>query len=323
MGNTSLLLCACLAACTGRTAIFREDFSSDPAARGWDVFGGTNLFHWNATNGNLETTWDSAQANSYYLRRLDTVLTKADDFSLAFDLQLSDLAVGVNPDKPSTFELALGFLNFADATNSNFERGTGIDAAHGPRNLLEFDYFPDSGFGATISPTMVSSNNAFAAGFDFPLELTLGDTFHVALTYSASNLTLSTSMTRNGQPFGPVKNVTLGAAFTDFRLDTLAIASYSDAGADGSLLAQGLLDNLEVTLPDPPIAALTGLWFGNDWHVEFAGRARWLYALERTQDFRSWTSVSLLTPAWDGPAILSDTNPAGGQAFYRVRAERP
>ena len=43
-----------------------EDFSTDPQAKGWQVFGDTNLFAWNSTNRNLEVTWDSTQPNSYF-----------------------------------------------------------------------------------------------------------------------------------------------------------------------------------------------------------------------------------------------------------------
>ena len=318
-----ILLCGWFAAPAGEAATWEEDFASDPAPRGWSLFGQANLFRWNGTNQNLEATWDSSLTNHYFYRRLDTVLTKNDDFRLAFDLQLGDIAVGVNPDKPSTFELAVGFLNFSDAVKTNFERGTGVNAMDGPRNLVEFDYFPDSGFGATISPTLVSSNNQFAAGFDFPFELTPGDWFHVAMSYTASNRTLSTAMTRNGQPFGPVHDVKLGDSFTDFRLDAVAINSYSDAGADGSIFARGKVDNLVLTLPDPLILGLTGRLTNNTWQVQFAGRPGWLYTLERTQDFRLWSDVSTETPGEEGEHFLSDTNASGVEAFYRVRAERP
>src|SRR5213082_3198570 len=166
----SLFLLSCwTAASVGEATTLREDFASAPAANGWRVFGDTNLFHWNPVNENLEVTWDSSQTNSYFHRPLGTVLTKSDDFGLAFDLRPSEIAVGVNPNKRSTFELAVGFLNFIDAASTNFERGIGVNSSYGPRNLAEFDYFPDSGLGATISPTMISSNNQFAAGFDFPL----------------------------------------------------------------------------------------------------------------------------------------------------------
>lgn len=316
-------MCLCLAAPIVRAASFREDFSADPAGRDWAVLGQADLFRWDATNQDLAVTWDSSRANSYFHRSLGTVLTRQDDFSLAFDLRLDDVAVGEDPLKPATFEIAVGLVNFAEAAAAGLQRGTGIDPAHGPRDLVEFDYFPDSGFGATISPTLVSSNNQFAVGFNFPLELVPGDLFRVEMTYTASNLTLATLMTRNGQAFGPIRDVRIGAAFTDFRLDTLAVASYSDAGADGSLRANGRVDNLEVTAPDPPIGGVTGGWQDGAWEVRFTGSAGWLYALERATDLQSWTNVSSLTAAGDGPAALSDTNAPAGSAFYRVRAGRP
>ena len=217
MRNHHLLLLWCgVGISIGEAASLQEDFASDPAARGWNVFGQTNLFQWNRTNQSLQATWDSSQRNSFFYRRLGTVLTKSDDFSLVFDLRLRDIVVGVDADKSSTFELAVGFLNLAGATSANFERGVGIDAASGPRNLAEFDYFPDSGFGATISPTIVSSNNQFAVGFNFPLELKPGNWFHVTMTYTGDNRTLATVMRRDGQPFGPIQEVKLDAGFTDF-----------------------------------------------------------------------------------------------------------
>src|SRR4029077_5236275 len=172
---------------------------------------------------NLEVTWDSARPNSFFYRPLGTVLTKNDDFSFAFDLAFEDIQIGVNPGRPFTFQAAVGFLNLAQATSTNFARGTGINPANGPRNVIEFDYFPDSGFGATISPTIISSNNQFATTFNFPLELTTNDRFRVVLRYTATNQTLATDISRNGQPFNSIKEVMLDGGFTDFRVDTIAV----------------------------------------------------------------------------------------------------
>jgi len=170
---------------------------------------------------------------------------------------------------------------------------------------------------------MVSSNNQFATGFNFPLELTRGDLFHVAMTYTASNQTLATVMARQGAPFGPIKDVQLGAGFADFRVDAFAITSYSDAGADGSLLAQGVVDNIVVTVPEPPISSLSGAFMNQVWQVEFVGRTGWVYTLERTADFRSWNAVSGVTSMDGGRSLLTDANAIAGEAYYRVRAERP
>src|SRR5579859_609321 len=278
-----LILWGLVAALACGAATLTEDFSSDPLPNGWKIFGDTNLFQWDATNQDLAVTWDSSQTNSYFYHSLRTIVAKSDDFSLAFDLQLSDIAVGVNSNKPDTFELAVGFINLVSATNTNLERGIGINAAHGARNVCEFDYFPDSGFGATISPTLISSNNQFATTFAHPFTLDPGALFHVAMTYSAGNQTLQTSVTRNGQPFATT-NVVLGSSFSDFRLDQVAVCSYSDAGADGSLLAHGTVDNFVATLPPPPVQNLTGSFTNGAWQTQFFSRSNWLYGLQRSPD---------------------------------------
>ncbi len=240
-----------LTAITAAAGTFTESFDSDPAGRGWRTFGDTSLFGWNPTAQNLQVTWNSSRPNSYFYRPLGVTVTRTNDFSFTFDLRLNDLALGVTPGKTETFQIAAGFLNFAAATNVNFIRGTGTDSPH----IVEWDYFPDSGFGATISPSVVSSNGNFYTSFSFPLELTPGDLFRVTLAYSAATQTLRTTMTQNGQPFGPINDVVLDGNFSDFRADTVAITSYSDAGQPaqfaGSVLAHATVDNLVVVVPDP------------------------------------------------------------------------
>ena len=130
------LLLFTAAASPGGAAGFQEDFASEPAARGWRVFGEASLFRWSSSNQALDVTWDSSRPNSYFHRPLGTILGKNDDFSLAFDLRLSDIAVAVNSNKTATFELAIGLLNLASATSTNFLRGTGINPASGPRNKI-------------------------------------------------------------------------------------------------------------------------------------------------------------------------------------------
>jgi hypothetical protein len=215
-------------------------------------------------------------------------------------------------------------LNFGEASSTNFLRGTGTDSP----NLVEFDYFRDAGFGATIWPTFISSNSVFnynGGTEDYTLlALTTGDLFHVGLAYTASNSTMTTTMTRNGVAFGPIIPVPLSTNFTDFRVDTLAICSYSDTGDNyDSLLAHGTVDNLSITTPPPPLAGVTG-GFASDhtWQVQFTGRTNWLYTLERSMDFLKWTTASSTVEG--GPnQVLRDTLPGAVGAFYRVRAQRP
>ncbi len=312
-------------------ATFQENFSSDPAARGWQAIGDGTLFQWNSTNGNVEATWDSSHSNSYFCYPLGTVLAKDDDFSFAFDLQLRDFAAGVNPLKPNPFELSVGLLNLSDATKTNFARGTGDDSP----NLVEFSFFPDPGgdwiWGPSLTSTIADANatnyNHWYGGGFAGLALTSNDVYHIELVYTASNQTLHTSMTCNGAPFGPMPDAVAGSDFTDFRVDHIAICSYSDALQDpyyaGSILAHGTVDNFTVTLPPAPVSNVSGRFSDGAWQVEFESRTNWLYTLESTKDLRSWTDVSATTAGTGGTLVLSDTNALAPNAFYRIRANRP
>lgn len=319
---------ACCFAGSAPADTFTEDFSSHPAAHGWRLAGDASLFQWNSTNQNLEVTWDSSRTNSYFHRPLGTVLTRSDDFTIDFDLQLRDIAIGTTPGKPYAMQIAVGFVNLAGATNDGYFRATGYDSP----NVAEFNYFPDSGFGASVSPTFVSSNNQFAAAFFSSFTLTTNDLFHITMNYTASNLTLVTLMTSNGLPFGPIEDVILGGPpyfipFSDFRVDALSISSYTDAGQDplyaGSIKAHGTVDNFAVTIPSPPVKNLTGGFSNQTWQVQFTSRTNWSYTLERTGDFVSWTTVSSGVAGHGGALSLSETNASPGPAnFYRVNAQR-
>ena len=311
-----------VAASVGVAATIQEDFSGNPQSDGWNIFGDTNLFQWDSTYQNLDVTWSSTNQNSYFYHSLGTIVAKSDNFGISFDLQLSNIVVGVDPVKPATFEVAVGFINLVSATSTNLERGVGINAVHGARNLCEFDYFPDSGYGATISPTLISSNNQYASVFAHPYTLDPGALFHVTMTYTASNQTLQIYVTRNGIAFEST-NTVLGTSFSDFRLDQIAISSYSDAGADGSLLASGTVDNIIVTVPPPPMQNFTGSFTNGFWQAQCLSQSNWLYTLQRSTDFQSWTNVSSTTPGNATNLFLPDIHPPGAAAFYRISVQRP
>jgi hypothetical protein len=315
------------AALPSRAAAIVENFDMDPVSREWRTFGDASLFHWNATNQNLELAWDSSRTNSLFYRALRTVLSKADDFSFGFDLRLRDIAIGVNTNKPYTFEIAIGLCRFSSITNANFFRGAGTSPAFGPRNLVEFNYFPDSGFGATVASTVVSSNNTIRFSEKHPLELTVNDLFRVEIAYTASNQLLRTSMTRNGTAFGPVPNLSL-TSLPDFRVDTFAVISYSDAMQSppqyaGSILAHGTVDNVHWTVPDPPLAGFRGTLAGNVFRAQIDSKSNWLYRLEVTSNVIDWRHTTEQRAIADGVMILEDTGMPPTGAFYRVLADRP
>jgi hypothetical protein len=300
-----------------RATVITEDFSTDPMQNGWQIFGDTNLFQWDPANQNLAVTWDSTNQNSYFYHSLCTVLTRDDDFNIMFDLQLNDAtASGYG------FELAIGFLNLSEATSTNFNRSTGGDSP----DLVEFDYFPDVGYGPTVWPLLVDTNSLFNwnVASDYAIYApTPGDWYHIVMTYTACNQTMVTTMTNFEQTSGITIIDPLDGSFTDFRVDTISINSYQDDGFGDSIFAQGILDNLVVTVPPPPIQDFAGNFTNNFPQVQFISQTNWLYTLQRTADFQSWTNVSPAIPGNATNLFLQDTNAPEDKAFYRVCAERP
>jgi hypothetical protein len=307
-------------------ALLHEDFSNDPAASGWRIWGDTNLFTWNAAQGALNVTWDSSRSNSFFYKRLGTVLARDDDFSFQLDLRLQDIATTT---KSGPFEIAVGLINLADATRTGYWRGSGVNAEHGPRNVFELDYFPAGyypGFGdvaPSISPTVVSMDNGFASGFSLT-ELTNGQLYHLEMAYSASNGVIHTTISAEGGFSLTLDDVVLGSAFTDFRIDSLALCSYSDTGDDfDSVLAHGTVDNLLVTLPPPPVQQFTGSLSNGIWVAQFLTRTNWVYTVERASDLQTWIPASAPLDGTGTILTFQDPNPPSPAAFYRVTAQRP
>jgi len=312
-----------------RAVVLQEDFSADPQQHGWQALGEASLFKWDATGGKLNVTWDSRQTNSFFCRPLGTVLSQDDNFSLAFDLRLNDLTPGIDPTKAnSPFQIAVGLIRETDAVAPGFLRGSGSASP----NIVEFDFFPDPGGAWQWGPSLTASVcdrtgfNWSSGGFA-PTGLTTNDVFRVEMTYEAASRTLATSLLRNGTPFLTMPPAVLGTNFTELRVDTLAVCSYSDAGQwpgyEGSILAHGTVDNFALTLPAPPVERIIcgpGNALGQ---VLFASRANWAYTLERTTDFTAWAAASASVAGDGGNLTLQDTNPPTTSAFYRVQAQRP
>ncbi len=313
---------------------FADPFDTDPFAREWQVTGDASLFRWNADQTALEVTWDSSRPNSFCHRSLGRVLTREDTFALTFTLRLTDLRVGVNPDKPVEFPIAIGLIQQSMTTDANVYRGTGVNETNGVRNLVEWDFYGDSGFGDTWSTTLVSSSNVFAYSFAFPLPLSTGTVYQVTLAYSASNQVLRTSALRNGEPLGPFDPVRLAdqPEFA-FAVDAFSVTSYSDAVQagpaefNGSVLAHAYLDDVTLTVStsSPPPASDLAFERGGEGErgVSFVAQANWLHQLERSLDLIRWQAASPAVSGDGGRISLRDTNslPADA-AFYRVRSER-
>jgi hypothetical protein len=112
-------------------------------------------------------------------------------------------------------------------------------------------------------------------------------------------------------------------ATDDYNVDVFSITSYaSGADAYDSILAHGVVANLQVNLP-PPAQNLTGAFSNGVWRVQFTDRTNWLYTLDRTVDFVAWNDASAPAAGNGTTLVLQDANAPAEPAFYRIRASRP
>jgi hypothetical protein len=324
-----------------RAVTIVEDFATNPLQDGWQVFGTTNLFQWDSTNHWLAVTWDSSQPNSYFYLPLGGYLTRYDDFSIAFDLRLQDIASNVAPGKTGPVQLGIGFQRYMVATNAGFLRPFGMYGM--VSDIAEFGYYPYGfyyGDGGQIYdspphtvPSFVSSQGAYSPNElnpDYVLELPTNQLMHVTMTYNGDTQTAAITVTTNGVPVGSLPNLVLNTtnnnnftASDDYSVDMFSIASYTSIGDDyDSLLAHGVVANLHIDLP-PPAQNLTGAFSNGVWQVQFSDRTNWGYTLARTIGFGAWSDASDPAAGNGTTLVLQDTNAPAGHAYYRVRANRP
>jgi hypothetical protein len=319
-------------------ATITENFSTDPLAHGWKVFGDTNSFVWNSASNNLAVTWDSRRTNSYFYHPLGTILTRDDDFSIAFDLNLSDIASGIEPFKTGPLQIALGFVKFSVVSDSNFGRGIYGNAP----NIAEFDYYPEGfyDFGiiypsdAAAVPSFISGVDSFSycPGYVAPFDVILptNQTVRVTMTYTASNQTAILTFTNNGIALVSLPSLVLSPANgfktnDNFYADTFSISSYSSFGDDfDSVLAHGTVSNLVVTVPPPPVQNLAVNFSGSQWQVQFTGQDKWHYVLQQSTNLTTWAEINSLDSTNANVTMtMTDTNTPADKSFYRVRADRP
>jgi hypothetical protein len=306
----------CFAVSAAHATLVHEKFAADPALDGWQVFGSTNLFQWNSTNQMLDVTWDSSQTNSYFYHPLGAALTKADSFCVLFDLQMSDAVVTQDGN-----QVAVGLFHFSDATQPDFNR------ANSPLpNLFEFDYFPAFNYDGYASPDTVDATlkdaQAGYAGLYWlsdPLTLNPGTTYRVVLIHRAGETVLSGTIYVNGQILSTLPKINDYGPIGDFQLDTLSVSSFTDDGWGDALLAHGSVGNLACASP-LPIGAVNAPAAGQ---VQFASDTNWLYTLEQSADFQTWTAAASATPGNGTNLLLRATNLPADCLYYRVRADLP
>ncbi len=291
-----------------------ENFSVNPLDNGWAAHGDASLFEWDAEGRALAVTWDSEKPNSNFYRPLGLMLTEADTFAFAFDIALREVKAGHLDGQPYTFEVALGLINSKSAKADGFSRGTGSDSP----NLVEWDYFPDTGLGATISPTIASAKSQFAAGFMFPAALSAGKQYSVRMEYDPHERALKTFMLENGKVWKGIKPVKLQDDFSGFAVDAFSISSYTAKGSKSSLLAKGTVDNLAISVARSQPRIVDARLVDGQWRARTFGFAAAGYLLERSADLHEWHAVRNGVRE-DGLYLrLTDESPSLGDGFYRL-----
>jgi hypothetical protein len=304
-----------------RAATITEDFTRDPFQDGWRVFGDTNLFQWDSTNHVLDVTWDSSRPNSYFYHPLGMSMGRSNDFSMAFDLFLTDYAVGFPPNYYQ-FELAAGFLNYGEAAGPGFLRGS-FDTYP---DLVEFDYFPadDLGDSDYLLTTFFDSEYDYgdiessAATTPLPTNVVI----RVSMNYTANNQTSVLTLTTNGVALFAPLPVTLANPpdFDNFRVDTFAVESYNGADSGGSILAHGAIGNVLLVVP-PPLNIVQVTLDDGVAGVQIASQTGWNYVLQSSADLQTWRPVGPGVVGTGGLLMLRDPNPIQQQQFYQVNAQ--
>lgn len=315
----------------GGNADFSESFDASPHQNGWAIHGQSDLFNWDEANERLRVQWDSSQPNSYFYFPLSRVLSIDRDFSIGFDLMLDSIQIGTSEGKASTFPIAIGVADLAQAMREEYFRGSGIDAIHGARGVVEWNYFADSGFGATISSGLISQDNQWAYQNSFPITLDTGTTYHIDMNYSAEEGILRTIMHANDEAFFPIEEARLDALFgnpiqrdfTSLSANAFVISSYNDGGQSppefaGSLKASGYVDNIRVSSPLKKMRIDSIRLHEDKILLSFRGEAASRYWLEQSNDLVQWISMATLLPDEDGTNVF--TIPAC-QGFFRINKE--
>ncbi|MSU32225.1 MAG: hypothetical protein EXS25_06140 [Pedosphaera sp.] len=292
------------------------------ANSGWQIFGETQLFQWMPDIRIVQVTWDSSRSNSFLAYPLPHALTSADSFAFTFDLLLESHAVGLRPDRPSTFQITVGMVRIGTVTVPNYVRGS----LSGPKDTVEWAWFGDSDpISASVSPVIIPSDGRLPWGYaDSYINLEIGIHYLFVLAYSALDRTARITLQQNGTNGPALQPIVLPANFTDFQVDTFAISNYSDLGQHplygGSVLATGKISNLTLTLPSNPIESLVL----RNGEIVFQGQPGWRFTLETSSDLKAWTTVSEINPLIAGELRLSDSREAVfAVQFYRVKARRP
>ena len=291
-----------------------ETFDSDPLTKGWSVHGDKSLFEWDEDSESLRVKWDTERPNSFFYKPLGRVLTESNSFAFTFQITLDSVKAGYLEGKPYTFQVALGLLNISSAIDKNFNRGTGSDSP----NLVEWDYFPDTGFGATVSPAVASDKSEFSAGFTFPAELLIGKTYSIKLIYNSEERVLKTEMLEDGKSWANIQTVEISSDFSGFFVDTFSISNFSAKDSESSLLAIGTVDEVALVTSDT-LPKLFGVKInGSQWEAKSFLIEPEIWKVESSNDVLNWNRAILDSDSLNYFQYFNDTVTNKEFQFYRL-----
>lgn len=291
-----------------------ETFDSDPLTKGWSVHGDKSLFEWDEDSESLRVKWDTERPSSFFYKPLGRVLTESNSFAFTFQITLDSVKAGYLEGKPYTFQVALGLLNISSAIDKNFNRGTGSDSP----NLVEWDYFPDTGFGATVSPAVASDKSEFSAGFTFPAELLIGKTYSIKLIYNSEERVLKTEMLEDGKSWENIQTVEISSDFSGFFVDTFSISNFSAKDSESSLLAIGTVDEVALVTSDT-LPKLFGVKInGSQWEAKSFLIEPEIWKVESSNDVLNWNRAILDSDSLNYFQYFNDTVTNKEFQFYRL-----
>ena len=246
-----LVLLAAAAVPAGADVAWTEDFSTDPAARGWAYSGKTpDLAGWDGA-GALDVTWDASADTSFYRRDLGITLDGDQDFAFSCSIKLD--ACSISPDM--FWEVSLGLYDSSVETDPLFDRGYVSGYAFG---LLEWDFFPNEVNEGWVGMTGFDAAGGYFGVWNPYIAWNFDAVYGIDVTYDAMSRTLYTAMTVDGATLASFDPISLAGGAWSF--DRFGVMSYGAAGT-ADLYATGWVDNVAFSasqVPEPATALLLG-----------------------------------------------------------------
>jgi len=193
---------------------FTEDFSTDPALRGWS-YSGINpgksphtppLFVWNSTENRLDVTYNSNLANSMFFKPLDVAVDECSIFKFSFKLFLTNIQAETDGFCQFTFGLR-------NTTRDDFDRfGKDFFNPNDPYScfdIVEWGYVPNPQspglfyFDPFVFPTICTSESDNFRNNWSPATVTQLQTdvlYEITQTYEPAERKLYMEMTADGVP---------------------------------------------------------------------------------------------------------------------------